>query len=108
MGFREARIARARATLEAMDSGPGSLHAELERLPAEDGKELLRRYCEKLVKLRQREKQHWQRLAASEAQLEEHRRQVAELQQVLRRQDSNSTKAIAKVTKEYENQIRQL
>eukprot|EP00930_Biecheleria_cincta_P046553 TRINITY_DN32108_c0_g1_i1.p1 TRINITY_DN32108_c0_g1~~TRINITY_DN32108_c0_g1_i1.p1 ORF type:complete len:1252 (-),score=305.27 TRINITY_DN32108_c0_g1_i1:70-3825(-) len=108
LDFREARIARARAMLEAMDSGTGSLHAELERLPAEDGKELLRRYCEKLVKLRQREKQHWQRLAASEAQLEERGRQVAELQQVLRRQDSNSTKAIAKVTKEYENRIRQL
>ncbi|CAE8629809.1 unnamed protein product, partial [Polarella glacialis] len=33
---------------------------------------------------------------------------VAELQQVLRRQDSNSTKAIDKVTKEYEGRIRLL
>eukprot|EP00438_Fugacium_kawagutii_P012623 Skav205520 [mRNA] locus=scaffold231:321342:345750:- [translate_table: standard] len=40
-------------------TGPGSLDAELERIPAEDGKELLRRYCEKLVKLRQREKQNF-------------------------------------------------
>ena len=49
-------------------------------------------YCEKLVKLRQREKQHWQRLEATEAQLQEREQQVKELQQVLRRLDSNATK----------------
>eukprot|EP00931_Biecheleriopsis_adriatica_P076220 TRINITY_DN49953_c0_g1_i1.p1 TRINITY_DN49953_c0_g1~~TRINITY_DN49953_c0_g1_i1.p1 ORF type:complete len:1308 (+),score=333.01 TRINITY_DN49953_c0_g1_i1:84-3926(+) len=109
LDFREARISKAQMFLgNAAATGPGSLDAELACLPAEDGKELLRRYCEKLVKLRQREKQHWQRIAASEAQLQERNQQVAELEQVLRRQDSNSTKAIAKVTKEYESRIRQL
>ncbi|CAK9051149.1 Hypothetical protein (Fragment) [Durusdinium trenchii] len=49
---------------------------------------------------------HWQRLEAAEAQLAERAQQVKELQQVLRRQDSNATKAIAKVTKEYESRIR--
>ncbi|CAJ1352508.1 unnamed protein product [Effrenium voratum] len=109
LDFREARISKAQQYLRSTSgTGPGSLDAELERIPAEDGKELLRRYCEKLVKLRQREKQHWQRLEAAEAQLAERARQVAELQQVLRRQDSNATKAIARVTKEYEARIRQL
>lgn len=109
LDFRDARIAKAQQYLKSTaGTGPGSLDAELERIPAEDGKELLRRYCEKLVKLRQREKQHWQRLEAAEAQLAERAQQVKELQQVLRRQDSNATKAIAKVTKEYESRIRSL
>jgi len=109
LDFRDARITKAQQYLRSTaQTGPGSLDAELERIPAEDGKELLRRYCEKLVKLRQREKQHWQRLEAAEAQLAERDQQVKELQQVLRRQDSNATKAIAKVTKDYEGRIRSL
>jgi len=109
LDFRDARITKAQQYLRSTAAtGPGSLEAELERIPAEDGKELLRRYCEKLVKLRQREKQHWQRLEAAEAQLAEKDQQVKELQQVLRRQDSNATKALAKVTKDYEGRIRSL
>ncbi|CAE7040393.1 KIN4A [Symbiodinium sp. CCMP2592] len=108
LDFRKDRISKVQQYLRSTAAGAGQLDAELERIPAEDGKELLRRYCEKLVKLRQREKQHWQRLEAAEAQLEERARQIAELQTVLRRQDSNATKAIARVTKEYEARIRQL
>jgi len=106
--FREARIAKARQLVRPASGGTGSLDAELAGVPAEDAKELLCRYCKKIIKLRQREKQNLKRFAAAEAQLQERSRQVSELQQVLRLQSANSSKAISKVTKEYEGQIRLL
>ena len=76
MASRVATWPKVQQYLRSTAAGAGQLDAELERIPAEDGKELLRRdlayvaacravyitlvskgYCEKLVKLRQREKQ---------------------------------------------------
>jgi chromosome segregation ATPase len=118
--FREARIAKAQQMLQPSPSGAsnpavvkpvsssplGELDAEVASLPPEDAKELLIRYCEKLVRQRQREKQTGKRLNAVQAQLEERSKHVTELKEVLRKQDANSTKALAKVTKEYEGRIR--
>lgn len=129
--FREARIEKSRQLLRPSSTASGSaaghaaggypsqtsaagqltpeaLDAQLADMPAEDAKELLSRYCEHIVRMRQREKQHSKRLTAVETQLEEKTRQVAELQQVVRRHDANATKAIAKVTKDYEGRIRHL
>eukprot|EP00928_Gymnodinium_smaydae_P012075 TRINITY_DN14398_c3_g1_i1.p1 TRINITY_DN14398_c3_g1~~TRINITY_DN14398_c3_g1_i1.p1 ORF type:complete len:1472 (-),score=390.41 TRINITY_DN14398_c3_g1_i1:135-4550(-) len=129
--FREARISKAQQQLRpgsasgAGATGRGSLtgastasavggslvaglnlDAEIASIPAEDAKEMLVRYCEKFLRLRQREKQTSKRLAAAEAVLEERTRQVNEVQEALKRQDANKTKALAKVTKEYEGRIR--
>merc|ERR1712136_687049 len=73
-----------------------------------EAKVLLCRYCEKLVRLRQRDKQNGKRLTALDHQLEERSRQVTELQLVLRKQDANAKKTIAKVVRECEGRIRLL
>merc|ERR1719506_1879249 len=97
--FREARIEKSQQLLRPSQSSTnlaaarpptsslvGPLDAELAGLPPDDAKELLTRYCDKLVRLRQREKLTAKRLTAAEAQLEERARQTAELKEVLRKQ----------------------
>eukprot|EP00747_Dinoflagellata_sp_TGD_P102604 gnl/TRDRNA2_/TRDRNA2_168721_c2_seq1.p1 gnl/TRDRNA2_/TRDRNA2_168721_c2~~gnl/TRDRNA2_/TRDRNA2_168721_c2_seq1.p1 ORF type:complete len:527 (+),score=155.38 gnl/TRDRNA2_/TRDRNA2_168721_c2_seq1:3-1583(+) len=107
--FREARISKAQQLLHNASSGPlTGLDAELATIPPEDAKDLLCRYCEKIIRLRQRENKNGKRVHALEDQLEEKARQVSELQQVLRRHDANATKMITKVTKEYEARIQRL
>lgn len=106
--FREARIARARQFMLPGATATSSLESEIARVPPEEAKVLLCRYCEKLVRLRQRDKQNGKRLTALDHQLEERSRQVTELQLVLRKQDANAKKTIAKVVRECEGRIRLL
>lgn len=108
LDFWDARIAKARSVLGAAGAAHqmSSLDQELATVSPNDAKELLHRYCSKLISLRQREKQQHQRLQAAEALLEEQKQQVEELQQVLRRQNANSSNNLAKVTKEYESKLR--
>lgn len=109
LDFWDARIAKARSVLGTTAGAAhqmSTLDQELATVSPNDAKELLHRYCNKLISLRQREKQQHQRLEAAEALLEEQKQQVEELQQVLRRQNANSSKNLAKVTKEYESKLR--
>jgi len=110
--FREARIAKAQHEMRPGSGGGGGaaalFDAEFSGVTLDDAKAVLERCCEKMIRLRQREKQAGKRLAANEAQIDEKARRVAELETVLKRHDSNSTRAMGMVTKKYEEQIRAL
>ncbi|CAK0828444.1 unnamed protein product, partial [Prorocentrum cordatum] len=106
--FREARVAQAQEQARLQAAAAGSLEEELVALPAEDARELLRRFCEKMVGLRQREKDTSTRLAVVMAQLKEKGWQASELQHGCRRQDESSARALEAQRWAHEAEVRAL
>lgn len=107
LDFREARIAKAKQTLASAASAE-LFDVDFNGLSLDVAKEMLHRYGETMVGLRKREVLASQSLASLEAQHDERRKEVAELQQVLRRQDANANKAMAQVATEYEARVQTL
>jgi len=99
--YREAQITRLQQTLKDLD-------VELVGVSGENAKEMLAKYHEEMLKIRQREKQSSNQLAEVSAQLEDRTREVHELMQALRWKETNTAKEVNKVTKEYEARVRML
>mmetsp|Transcript_98105 Transcript_98105/g.194233 ORF Transcript_98105/g.194233 Transcript_98105/m.194233 type:complete len:1420 (+) Transcript_98105:41-4300(+) len=106
--FREMRITKAKQMAKPSSGRSSSLEAELVGVAADDAKELIRRYCEKIVRMRHRERQGLRRLAAAEAQLQDKHRQVSELQRMLQHQSANASLDAARLTQEHEGQVQLL